>query len=167
MSELQGAALDAITPAHFRALRTIHHRLGGSAVNWAVTGSLGLLLQGVPTEVHDIDIQTDRWGAYEIERRLAELMTRGVTLRTSERIRSHFGAAEIGGVSVEIMGDIQKRLEVGAWDKLPNLRRLGKTVLVDGMSVPVLSLEYEYRAYLNLGRTQKAEMIRKRLDQPT
>ena len=44
----------------------------------------------------------------------SEFMTRAVALRTSERIRSHFGAAEIDGVSVEIMGDIRKRTEGGA-----------------------------------------------------
>jgi hypothetical protein len=29
------------------------------------------------------------------------------------------------------------------------------------MKVPVLSLEYEYQAYMKLGRTDKAEMLRK------
>jgi len=29
------------------------------------------------------------------------------------------------------------------------------------MQVPVLSLEYEYQAYLKLGRIDKAEMLRK------
>lgn len=29
------------------------------------------------------------------------------------------------------------------------------------MQLPVLSLEYEYRAYIKLGRKEKAELIRK------
>ena len=40
----------------------------GMPINWAVTGSLRLALQGVPIEVHDIVIQTDKDGAYAIER---------------------------------------------------------------------------------------------------
>jgi hypothetical protein len=36
---------------------------------WAVTGSLGMALQGMELAVHDIDLQTSREGAYEIERR--------------------------------------------------------------------------------------------------
>ena len=90
---------------------------------------------------------------------------RSVALRISERIRSHFGAAEIDGVSVEIMGDIQKRTEGGAWDEPPNLMRLSRTVLVDDVPAPVLSLEYEYEAYLKLGRLDKALMIRRWLEQ--
>jgi len=37
----------------------LYERLGDSDVNWAVTGSLGFALQGVPVEPHHIDIQTD------------------------------------------------------------------------------------------------------------
>jgi len=32
------------------------------------------------------------------------------------------------------------------------------------MRIPVLSLEYEYRAYLRLGRREKAEKIRRWLE---
>ena len=32
---------------------------------------------------------------------------------------------------------------------------------VEGMHIPVLSLEYEYQAYLKLSRIDKAEMLEK------
>ena len=159
--------MDTITPAHRSALKRIHGLLEGSGVTWVVTGSLRMALQGMAIAVHDIDIQTDRAGAYEIEARLSEFMRRSVSVRSSEKIRSHFGAAEIEGVSVEVMGDIQKRVEGEVWDTAPNLQELRRTVLIEGISVPVLSLEYEYGAYLRLGRTDKARAIRKWLDRPT
>ncbi|HEY3364356.1 MAG TPA: hypothetical protein VGK74_04830 [Symbiobacteriaceae bacterium] len=56
-------------PAHLAALRLICTRLDGKQLNWALTGSLNFALQGVPVSVNDIDIQADRAGAYEIERR--------------------------------------------------------------------------------------------------
>jgi hypothetical protein len=34
-------------------------------------------------------------------------------------------------------------------------------VEVEGLRLPVLSLEYEYRAYLALGRVERAEMLRR------
>lgn len=124
-----------------------------------MTGSLGFALQGVPTKVHDIDIQTDRSGAYEIERRFTEFSTERVAFSSTEKIRSHFGALMIDGVRVEIMGDIQKRLEDGTWEDQIDLDQYKRAVLCEGMKVPVLSLEYEYQAYLRLGRMEKAEML--------
>ncbi|MEJ2351403.1 MAG: hypothetical protein P8Y03_16570, partial [Anaerolineales bacterium] len=76
---------------HLEVLRKILTQLKDRPVNWAVTGSLGMALQGVPVEVHDIDIHTDGDGAYEIERYLAEFVVKPVRYRESEHIRSHFG----------------------------------------------------------------------------
>ena len=58
-----------IDPVYLNVLRQIHARLSNTDVNWVVTGSLGFALQGVPVQPNDIDIQTDKVGAYEIERR--------------------------------------------------------------------------------------------------
>jgi len=97
-----------IQPIYLQVLRKIHNGLAGSSAVWAVTGSLGMALQGMPVTVNDIDIQTDRSGAYEIERRFAPFVTRKVTFSEAETIRSHFGSLTIDGIRVEIMGDIQK-----------------------------------------------------------
>jgi hypothetical protein len=42
-----------------------------------------------------------------------------------------------------------------------NLECHKRVIEVEGMQVPVLSLEYEYQAYLKLARIEKAEMLRK------
>ncbi|MHC2994868.1 MAG: hypothetical protein IBV53_05140 [Candidatus Atribacteria bacterium] len=146
--------------SYLKVLRKINARLNNTSVNWAVTGSLGFALQGVPVEPNDIDIQTDKRGAFEIERHFSEFMTKRVTLSSTERIRSHFGELMIDGIKVEIMGDIQKRLEDGSWENPVDLEHHKRVVEVEEMKVPVLSLEYEYQAYLKLGRMDKAEMLR-------
>ncbi|MDH7487637.1 MAG: hypothetical protein QHJ81_15370 [Anaerolineae bacterium] len=146
---------------HLEVLRRILACLEGSSINWAVTGSLEMALQGVPVvEVHDIDIQTDAEGAYEIERRLAKFVVNPVRYSESERMCSHLGLLEIDGIEVEIMGDVQKRLSDRSWEEPVEVERYRRWVEVSGMQVPVLSLEYEYRAYLQLGRVEKAELIR-------
>ena len=149
-----------LNPDYLKVLRKINERLSNTSVNWAVTGSFGFALQGVPVEPNDIDIQTDKRGAYEIERRFSEFMTKRVTFSSTERIRSHFGELMIDGIKVEIMGDIQKRLEDGSWENPVDLEHHKQVVEVEGMQVPVVSLEYEYQAYLKLGKIDKAEMLR-------
>lgn len=150
-----------IDPHFLGVLRKIHTRLLDSNLNWVVTGSLGWALQGVPVEIHDIDIQTDKAGAYEIERRFSEFAIRKVTFSSAGRIRSHFGVLMIDGIKVEIMGDIQKRLKDGTWEAPVDLNYHKGTVEIEGIQIPVLSLEYEYQAYLKLGRIEKAERLKK------
>lgn len=84
---------------------------GNFFYDWVVTGSLGMALQGVPVEIHDIDIQTDKDGAYEIEDCFFQDVIKPVRYTMSERIQSHFGMLEIDGIRVEIMGDMQKKTE--------------------------------------------------------
>ena len=63
-----------------------------------------------PHPIRLIDLQTDVAGAYAIEHALADKSCRKVEYSAAERIRSHFGALAIDGVTVEIMGDIQKQV---------------------------------------------------------
>ena len=61
-----------IKEKYLSTLRIIFLRLKDCRAKWVVTGSLGMALQGMEIEVHDIDIQTDRQGAYEIESKFPE-----------------------------------------------------------------------------------------------
>ena len=152
-----------LNPSYLNVLRKIYARMMNTNVNWVVTGSFSFALQGIALEPHDIDLQTDEAGAYEIERRFSEFVTRKVVLSCSEKIRSHFGALLIDGIKVEIMGDISKRLENGTWEEPINLDRYKRSIVVEGMQIPVLSLEHEYQAYLKLGRIEKAEVLKQAL----
>jgi len=153
-----------IEERHLLALRKIHDRLHGSSVEWAVTGSLGMVLQGMDLPVQDIDIQTDEDGAYEIERCLAEFVIVPVLYKASERMRSRLGKLEIEGIQVEVIGAIQKRLPDGTWEQLVQIAAHRRWVDVEGRTIPVLSLEYEYEAYRLMGRIDRAEMLRKWLE---
>jgi len=148
-------------PIFITVLRQIVAALQDSGVNWALTGSLSFVLQGLPLEPHDIDIQTDEAGAYEIERRFSSRVSRRVTFSSSEHMRSHLGVLLIEGVQVEIMGDIQKRLADGIWEAPVDLSCHKQFVSFEGMQVPVLSLEYEAQAYQKIGRLERADMLRK------
>ena len=148
-----------------KALHQLHNNLNMDEINWAVTGSLGFVLQGMDVDVHDIDIQTDKSGAYDIEHRFSRYVVRNVEFSYSEKVRSHFGELSIDGIKVEIMGDIQKRLPDGTWEDPIDICSNRCFINYDGLSIPVMSLEYECEAYYKLGRTEKAEQIRRYWEQ--
>jgi hypothetical protein len=155
-----------LNPVFLDVLRKLYARLNGTDINWAVTGSFCFALQGVPmSEVHDIDLQSDAVGAYDIERLFVENVIRKVELSSTNTIRSHFGALQIDGIKVEIMGDIEKRSDaMSDWEGPPDLDRVKRYVQVDEMRIPVMDLEYEYQAYLEMGRTARAKLLRDWLD---
>jgi hypothetical protein len=148
-----------VAPAYLTILRQIYDMLDGSGVRWVVTGSFGFVLQGLPVEPHDIDIQTDAVGAYEIARRLAAYAIRPVAFVESARMRSHLGELHIDGIPVEVMGDIQKRSTDGSWEPPVDLERHRREVEIDGMQIPVLPLTYEREAYRTLGRVATVHLL--------
>jgi len=151
---------ETLSAAHRRVLELIVSRLASVREPWAVAGSTGMALQGVPVTPQDLDLRTTARGAYQIEERLREFMLEPVAFRTSERIRSHFGRGRVDQVELEIIGDVEKRLTDGSWDPPPNLSAVARLVSRGDMSVPVLSLEYELQAYEKLGRLDRTALLR-------
>ncbi len=153
-----------IPESHWSALQHICTSLEGEPIAWAVTGSLGLALQGVPCAVHDIDLQGNEAAVYAIERCFAGNVRQAVRWRAGEAIGSHFGILEIAGVMVELMGRLQKRLPGGEWESPVDVAALRRFVVARSLRVPVLPLEHEHRAYLIMGRTAKAALIKETMD---
>lgn len=152
-------------PAHFEsALRIILEQLADLPEGWALTGSVGMVLQGLPFEVHDIDLQTSPLGAFQIQQRLEAWMTVAVRQVESPVMRSLLGKAVVQGVEVEIIGGVQKRLENGDWEEPVNVAEHRRWVNWQGQRVPALALEYEVEAYRRMGRLEKAEKIRRWLN---
>ena len=148
-----------VTTQHKRAIKVIHDRLHELEVVWAITGSLGFALHGMELEVNDIDLQTDVSGAYEIENVFKEQVVRSVKFSVSDKIASHWGELHVAGVKVEIMGALQKKRSDGTWKSPVEVKKYREFVSVEGMKLPVLSLEYEEQAYRKLGRIERADKI--------
>lgn len=131
---------------------------------WAVTGSVGLKLQGVPGQPEDIDIQTDKNGAYRIATIFEDHIRNPVHFKKNDKIQSHFGSLEINGVTVEVMGALQKKDE-GKWEDPVNIAKCRKLIELAGEHIPVVSLEHEAEAYRRLGREEKAKRIKKYVEE--
>ena len=153
-----------ITPIYLQVLVVLHTRLKDTPICWAITGSMGMVLQGMDLEIHDIDLQCDREGAYAIQNLFPEYMTERVQLLEREYTRSHFGRMQIMNLQVEVMGDMAHRDAGTGWNDPPDLSCLIRRVDFVGMDLPVMDLEHEYVAYQQLGRPEKAAKIRAFLD---
>ena len=150
---------DPLPGPHTSALRILVSRLRAADILWALTGSTAFALQGLPIEPGDIDVQTDEAEAYAIERLFAEHVVRPVRPRNGARITSHFGALELEGITVEIMGDIRKRVPAGPWQPPPDLAALVRWIDWGELRMPVVPLEYEQHAHAELGRLDRARQL--------
>lgn len=153
------AILD-LPPQHTDMLHLLMHRVPPTEHLWVLTGSAGLRLQGVDIPVHDLDLQTDEKTIKLLELKLAEFMKVPVHIWESEHTLSYHGQAEIQGLQVEFLGDVRHRGEDGAWQPPLDIRSVLMWVEWRGLHVPVLSLVHEALAYEQMGRTQKAQLIR-------
>ena len=146
---------------HIDALRVLVSAAGQDpSIIWALTGSTSFALQGMALEAHDIDVQTDEESAYKLGNQLEKYLVEPIRFCGTDKIRSHFGKLKICGINVEIMGDIQKRLPNGLWEKKFLLLPLIQYVDFEKNRIPVLSLAYEAEAYQMMGRTERADSIK-------
>jgi hypothetical protein len=154
------SALLDLPETHARALKRLLELIPPDQLPWAVTGSVGLRLQGVDVPVHDIDLQTDQQTVYEIERRLAEYMHTPVHLWESPGMRSLDGKATLEGVEIELLANIAHKMPDGSWSTFTDFSRL-IWIELGGLRLATFPLEDELVAYEAMGRTEKAALIRK------
>lgn len=145
--------------AHRNVIQELARRLPPDRVAWALTGSGGLAVQGLEVPVGDIDIQTDAQDWRTVQEKFAGNLTRPVSYSRSERIESFFGALEMDGITIEIVGAPRQLCADGTWTPPADPRAHRRLVDVEGHKIPVLDLVWEQKSYLLLGRTAKAELI--------
>ncbi len=145
--------------AHGEALIKILETVPPDEIPWVLTGSGGLRLQGVGVPINDLDIQSDRAGIELIAERFSDLLRVPPKLKVSPLLRSYMGEMELGGIKVELIGDMQHRAKNGSWREPVNLLNHRHWVSWEGRQVPVLDLHYEAEAYTRMGRPTKAAAI--------
>lgn len=128
------------------ALQTVVQTLEGTDIRWVLAGSLSLALQGVKITPGDIDILTNRDGAYGIADLLKKHQTRPVRFRSNKWARSYFGEFEIDGVKIEVMGDLEEKTGC-KWISLSGRLASPNFLSINMMKVPVSSLEEQLKSY--------------------
>ena len=145
-------------------VRTLSEELRGTSIEWALTGRTSFAIQGVPLDPNDVGVQTTERGVRHIEERFFERIRGPVAFVESPGIKSYLGELELNGISVEIIGDVRKRRDDGSWEPPVDIAAHREVAEVKGLCVPVLSLDYEARAYEQLGRSERASLLREHLD---
>jgi hypothetical protein len=143
------------------ALKLVCKDLETSNVRWVLAGSLSLALQGVKVEPNDIDLLTDRRGAFRINAILKKYEKKEVTYSETEKVSSFLGIFEIQGVKVEVMGDYRER-QGTRWVSLSKRLENPKIIEIDGVRIPVSPIEDQLTSYRRSKRpkdVEKAEEI--------
>ncbi|MHA1912446.1 MAG: tetratricopeptide repeat protein [Candidatus Kariarchaeaceae archaeon] len=147
---------------HLNALQIISNKIKGKEIDWLLVGSLNLFLQGLPVEPKDIDISTDKDGAYAFGKILKEYELSAISFSSKEKIRSYFGTYEINGVKIDIMGDLETKDEEGNWSNEGlSINERVKIIHEEGdMSLPLATLDDELFGYQKIERPEKVDLIR-------
>ncbi|MDZ7700954.1 MAG: hypothetical protein U5J98_02175 [Halobacteriales archaeon] len=136
-------------------------RLAETDVTWAVTASANLALRGFDVEPGDLDVMTDAAGIERIAEAFAGDVVRPVrppAAAENGNIRSYFGALELAGTEVELMGDVEHRVD-GRWERADDVASHRELLAVDGRELPAMPLDHERRAYRALGREGRVALL--------
>ena len=154
------SALLDLPEAHIRVLAWLLENIPPDNFLWVLTGSGSLRLHGVDLPVHDLDIQTDLQTIARIEKQLVDYMRVPVHAWESPGMRSLDGKAEIEGIQVELLANIAHKLPDDSWGTFTDFSRI-EWMDLQGWRIPTFPLEDELAAYIAMGRTEKAALIRK------
>ena len=146
-------------PRTTSVLEEVYNTIRDKGIRWVLVGSTSLALQGVDIEPSDIDILTDRDGAYRIESLLMRYQNSPVQYGEVEQYRSHFGSFLIANFQVEVMGDLEERSVGGEWFSLTPRLDSPKIVECEGMHLPVSPLEDHLESYQRSNRPKDQEKI--------
>ncbi len=130
-------------PGKYDALLMVVRALEG--VPYVLAGSTAAYLHGLDLAPHDIDILTNREGAYLAHEHLKDHVQVPVAPRDSRDYSSHLGIYRIRGTKVEVMGDlILKRPPISyAVPFSPLLAGKAQVVELEGMGLPLVPPEDE------------------------
>lgn len=143
-----------------RAIGFLNRRLRDSRIRWVIIGSTSLAIQGVKVSPNDIDVLTDRDGAFKIAKLLEKYQVRRLAFRRSGRFESYFAEYRIEGIKVQVAGDMRIRYR-GSWTSLLGRLKSTRKVSVGGLMTPVSPLRAQLLSYEKLGRRDDLIKIRK------
>jgi predicted nucleotidyltransferase len=143
------------------ALELISEKLKNKKIKWVISGSTSLLLQGILAKANDIDIMTDKEGAFRISKIFKDYELKPVKFSRTKIIKSYWGKLKIGDKEVDIMGEFSEKIG-NKWVNISRQRlESHKIKKIGNIEVPVTTLESHLSSYKVLGRKKDIEKIKK------
>jgi hypothetical protein len=136
--------------------------LNEAGVEFKVVGGACAALHGVRIPFKDLDLEMSGEAAHRFQELFPAQILEPVGLSESPAFRSHYGAFDIDGVRVEVMGDLERRQGEG-WE--PTWTCTRALIDLEGQEIPVSWLEEEMLAYIRRGRLDRAAACLLKCDQ--
>jgi hypothetical protein len=133
-----------------QTLDQLHGLLSPVKKPWFIIGTTGLMLSSFDVEPNDIDILTDTQTAAEIKI-LLKSFEFPLILKDDGKFRSAFSRYIIGGVGVEIMGDLQVNT-ANSWTDVLSLIDHPQQVQSNGKFFQIPSITEQRKIYSLFGR---------------
>jgi len=148
-----------------KVLKIIKQKLKEKKIRWVLAGSVSLALQGVKIKPRDIDIISDKEGAFRFNELFKKYEVKPVKfgclkIGGKELFESYLGKFKIKGVKVEVMGNLKEKLG-RKWVYLHKRLKSPKIVEFQGMSLPVSPLKEQLKSYSNLKRKKDSIRVKK------
>jgi hypothetical protein len=149
---------DRVKREYINQICVLSQRMKSISQKWVITGSSRLLFDYADIVPSDIDILTTEKGAYDIENLFKEYMIENVNYKETDKMKSHFGLFRINNIKIEIIGDIQNEID-GKYQPHPDWENKIIQQLINGVNIPVFTLEYELEINRLLRKCDKVLLI--------
>jgi predicted nucleotidyltransferase len=143
-----------------KVLKIILRKLRNKKIKWVLVGSTSLALQGVKISPKDIDILTDKEGAFKMNEIFKNYQVKPVKFSQGKFFSSYFGRFKIEGVRVEIMGNLKARIGQ-KWVLLTKRLYSHTFVKLGKEKIPVPFLEDQLEVYKKVKRKKNIERVKK------
>ncbi len=141
----------------------ISDRTKNENLEWVLTGSANLLIQGLSVDVEDIDILIAKKDVFNFYNFFKEFGIQKVEYSATDKFRSYFGKLIINEIKVEIMSRLEYKTPDNIWIKSTSLRKR-KLIQFKNYTIPINPLENELKFYHLMKRKSdlhKIELIEK------
>ncbi|WP_310603359.1 nucleotidyltransferase domain-containing protein [Anaerosporobacter sp.] len=140
-------------------LSNIAHKFNQKNITWAVGASMLLYFKGIATDFHDIDIMVAETDVEILKSIILEFGELQPQVPNPQYKTKHFLEFKVDGVDIDVMAGFT----IISGEKEYYFPLKQENVLdyteINGVKIPLQSLE-EWRNYYNLmGRTEKVKMI--------
>lgn len=144
------------------ALKTIVKNLEHNDINWAVIASGALALHGLDIEPMDVDIMTDEYGLFKINRLLGNYTISLSGHNPSAIFDSTMSKFCINNCSIEVMSNFKiKSQSSDMWHDMNYLLQSCAMINLEDVKVPVLPLLQLIELYTLMGRDKDMIKIKK------
>lgn len=144
-----------------RALLQIQKKLDENNISWALGGSLLLHYTGHKVDVHDIDILVDEKDYDKLLSAIGSFSFKENRIN-DKYLTSHFFTLDINGVSIDIMLGFKVVVSNGVYAFPFDQSKIEAYHNIQGVIIPLSSLEEWYKAYQAMERTEKVQLIKEK-----